>query len=216
MGTRLRGNDVTYFDISLPIRDGMLSWPSDPDVSLKSFKTVAEKGNNVTKLETGTHFGTHIDAPKHFSDEGIGVDKIPPQKLLGPVVVIDLTGISGNLILPEHLPASVPASRIIFKTANTTNDLLRKPFTEDYVALSGEAAEELAGAGVELVGVDYLSIQRRGDDKRAHTALLDQNIVIIEGLFLQNVPAGEYELIALPLRIKDGDGAPARVLLRTA
>lgn len=206
---------MTYIDISLPIRDRMLSWPSDPNVSLKPFKTIVEQGSNVMKLEAGTHVGTHIDAPKHFADDGAGVDKILPQKLLGPVVVIDLTEIEGNLIEPRHLPASVETTRLIFKTRNTTHDLLRKPFTEDYVALSGEAAEELAAAGVELVGIDYLSIQRRGEDRRAHTALLERGIVIIEGLYLPYAPAGTYELIALPLRVKDGDGAPARVLLRT-
>nr|MDP9212218.1 cyclase family protein [bacterium] len=87
-------------------------------------------------------------------------------------------------------------------------------FTEDYVALSGEAAEWLAGRGTRVVGIDYLSIQKRGADRTPHTALLERGAVIIEGLYLGCVPAGEYELIALPLRITGGDGAPARVLLK--
>ena len=206
---------MKYFDISLPVHDGMLSWPSDPDVRLSAHKTIDEGGSNVTQLSAGTHLGTHIDAPKHFSHDGKGVDELEFEALIGPAVVVDLEGLAGDLIPPEAveiLPAGT--ERVLFKTANTLHRLLTKPFTEDYVALSGEAAQSLADRGIKLVGIDYLSVQKRGEDRRAHTALLERDIVIIEGLWLADVPAGEYELIALPLRIQDGDGAPARVLLR--
>lgn len=207
---------MTYYDISLPITDGMLSWPSDPDVSITQFKTIAENGSNIVKLETGNHFGTHFDAPSHVLEEGAGMDVFTFDQFIGPAVVYDLTDIEGNEILLEHVAAVATdeAVRVLFKTRNTTQGLLEKPFTEDYVALSGDAAAWLAAQGVKLVGIDYLSIQRRGSDGRAHMELARQNIAIIEGLYLKDVRAGEYELIALPLRLADGDGAPARVILK--
>lgn len=206
---------MTYFDISLPIHDGMLSWPSDPDVHIRQFKTVAKKGSDLVKIESGNHLGTHVDAPKHVIDGGQSLEVFPFETFLGRAAVIDLTGISGD-IEPEHLEqaGAGTAERVLLKTQNTTRLLLEKPFTEDYVALSGNAAAWLAKRDVKLVGIDYLSIQRRGSDGRAHTELLIKEIVILEGLWLKDVPAGEYELIALPLRIRDGDGAPARVILK--
>ena len=208
---------MKYFDISMPVQHGMLSWPSDPDVELAQAKSLAESGSNVTRISAGTHFGTHIDAPRHFSDSAKGVDELEFEALVGPVVVVDMAALAGDLVPPEAVEVLPEGTeRVIFKTANTLHRLLEKPFTEDYVALSGEAAESLAARKIKLVGIDYLSIQKRGEDRRAHTALLDRDIVIIEGLWLADVPPGEYELIALPLRIAGGDGAPARVLLRQA
>lgn len=210
-----------FYDVSMPIRDGMLSWPSDPGVSLKPAKTIADGGSNVTKVESGNHLGTHIDAPRHFFDDGAGVDVFPPEQLVGPAVLLDVTGANDDTISAEDLEVAlreVPkenAARILLKTKNTERGLLGQPFTEDYVALSGEAAEWLADRGTKVVGIDYLSIQKRGPDRTPHEALLKADVAIIEGLYLRDVPAGEYELIALPLRITDGDGAPARVLLRS-
>lgn len=206
---------MKYYDISMPVTDGMLSWPSDPDVALSEAKNLDAHGSNVTKLSAGSHFGTHIDAPKHFFDAGKGIDELEFDALIGPAQVVDLSALAGDLIPPEAVEILPEGTeRVLFKTANTLHSLLTKPFTEDYVALSGEAAESLAARGVKLVGIDYLSIQKRGEDRRAHTALLEKDIVIIEGLWLAEVPAGEYELVSLPLRIEGGDGAPARVILR--
>jgi arylformamidase len=213
-----------YIDISMPIRDGMLSWPSDPDVSLKPFKTLEEKGSNVTELRTGTHFGTHVDAPKHNLADGGGIDSYDPAQFIGRAFVLDLTEAGGvgdsedaaNEISPAQL-AALPegTERLLLKTRNSTQRLLEKPFTEDYVGLSADAAESLAARGVlKLVGIDYLSIQRRGPDSTPHTALLGAGIAIVEGLVLTDVPAGEYDLTCLPLRIADGDGAPVRALLK--
>src|SRR5438477_7425623 len=127
-----------FYDVSMPIHDGMLSWPSDPDVSLTPAKTIADKGSNVTNLVAGTHLGTHLDAPKHFFDEGAGVDAIPLEQLIGPAVVVDATWVSHDVLEVDDIADHVPAGteRIILKTTNTTNELLTKPFTEDYVALS--------------------------------------------------------------------------------
>lgn len=205
-----------YYDLSVPIHDGMLSWPSNPDVKVSSHGTIAERGSNSLKLVVGSHFGTHVDAPRHFFDDGRTIDQVDIARFLGPVLVVDLTSLRHDLIGPPDLEPVVPAGtkRLILKTRNTVRELMTKEFTEDYVALSGDGAQWLANHGLQVVGIDYLSIQKRGPDRRGHTELLGQDIVILEGLWLADVPAGDYELICLPLRIKDGDGAPARVVLR--
>lgn len=206
-----------YIDISMLIRDGMLSWPSDPDVSLKPYKTLAEKGSNVTELRAGTHFGTHVDAPKHNLADGGGVDSYDPSQFLGRAFVLDLTEVTDLAIDSQHLAGVVPkgTERLLLKTRNSVQRLLEKPFTEEYVGLSADGAQWLAGQGdLRLVGIDYLSIQRRGSDSTPHTALLGAGIAILEGVALTDVPGGEYELVCLPLRIADGDGAPARALLK--
>lgn len=208
-----------YIDISMPITDGMTSWPSDPDVSLQPYKTLTEKGSNVTELRAGTHFGTHVDAPKHNLARGKGVDSYDPAQFLGRAFVLDLSEVTELEIDSEQLAGAVPegTERLLLKTRNSVQRLLEKPFTEDYVGLSADGSEWLAARdGLTLVGIDYLSIQRRGADSTPHTALLKNGIAIVEGLVLTDVPGGEYELYCLPLRIKDGDGAPARALLRAA
>lgn len=210
-----------YIDISMPVRNGMTSWPSDPDVSLTPFKTLEEKGSNVTELHAGTHFGTHVDAPKHNLANGGGVDSYDPAQFIGRAFVLDLTEVTGPEIDSDHLAGAVPdgTERLLLKTRNSVQRLLEKPFTEDYVGLSADGAEWLArqagpASGLKLVGIDYLSIQRRGPDSTPHTALLGAGIAIVEGLVLTDVPGGDYELVCLPLRIADGDGAPARALLK--
>jgi arylformamidase len=204
------------FDITLPIHNGMLSWPSDPDVELYPAKTLAKNGSNLLAWKSGTHLGTHFDAPKHVLDNGEGIDRLDLERCIGPAVVCDLTAVAEVEITVADLEGAVPdsAERVLLKTPNTTRHLLTQPYTEDYTALGGDAAAWLAQRGTKLVGIDYLSIQRRGSDGRAHTELLSKGIPIIEGLWLEDVPAGEYHLIALPLLIEDGDGAPARVLLQ--
>lgn len=209
---------MKYYDISMPIHDGMLSWPSNPDVEVTQYGTISEKGSNSLKIIAGSHFGTHIDAPRHFFDEGRAIDTIEIERFIGPVSVVDVRDAETNQLGPKELAAVVPegAERVILKTRNTDQELMRKEFTEDYVALSGDGSQWLAERGVKVVGIDYLSIQKRGPDRRGHTELLGNDIIILEGLWLKGVEAGEYELIALPLRIQDGDGAPARVVLRSS
>lgn len=207
---------MKLYDITLPIHDGMLSWPSDPDVELYPAKTLAENGSNLLAWRSGTHLGTHFDAPKHVLDGGEGIDRLDLERCIGPATVCDLTAVTETEITVADLEGAVPdsAERVLLKTPNTTRRLLTQPYTEDYTSLGGDAAAWLAKRGTKLVGIDYLSIQRRGSDGRAHTELLLESIPIIEGLWLENVPAGEYDLIALPLLIENGDGAPARVLLQ--
>jgi len=203
-------------DISVSLHDGMPIWPDSDGIKLFRISRM-ESGDrcNSSKLICDIHVGTHIDAPYHFSAEGATVDEIPFNVLIGPVVVvhfpnsnvITLTDLK-NLVLPEGV------SRILFRTKNS--DLWKKGITEfkqDYVALMSDAASWLVDMGFCLVGIDYLSIQIYGDDSITHKILLENDIIILEGLNLTNIKPGIYELICLPLKLNGAEGAPARAIL---
>ena len=187
-------------DVSVPVRPGMVTYPGDPEVRLERVSSIADGAlANLSRLDLGVHSGTHIDAPLHFVDGGASVEALPLDVLVGPCVVVD--GLDA---------AAVPrgAERVLFKTPNGRL-WERGEFSEDFVALDGEAARALVELGVRLVGIDYLSI----GDEEAHRALLGAGVVAIEGLDLREVDPGEYRLVCAPLKLEGAEGAPARVLL---
>lgn len=169
---------------------------------------------NISLLRLGSHSGTHIDASHHFFNDGKTVDSLSLQALVGPVRVLDLTG-AGSSIDREQLENSAieGVTRLLLKTSNS--GLWSLPaFSRDYVSLSGPAADYLVSLGIALVGIDYLSIERfKSEEYHVHHALLGAGIVILEGIDLSQVEAGVYELVCLPLKIRGGDGAPARAIL---
>jgi arylformamidase len=173
---------------------------------------------NVTRIEMGAHTGTHMDAPFHFDAKGTGVDQLPLDVLIGPCRVFDLSREPGHITragLEQCDLAGV--TRALFKTRNSrhwAND--HHEFDRQFVAIAADAASYLVERQVKLVGVDYLSVEAFGSREfPVHNTLLGAGVVIIETLNLSGVAAGDYELIALPLKLKDADGAPARVVLRT-
>lgn len=209
---------MKLYDITLPISETLPLWPGDPPIQL-SLASDLEKGDeaNVTVLQMSAHTGTHIDAPRHFIPEGLAVNQLPLDKLIGPCRVLDLL----------HLKKSIDRSdldildlsgitRILFKTQNSLKQLhTTQPFRADYIALTHKAAIYLKDAGIQLIGIDALSIEPYlNPGHPTHHFLLKNNVMIIEGLDLKDVPAGDYELIALPIKLKGADGAPARVILR--
>lgn len=203
-------------DISMDIEDGMIHWPTDPGVTIKHFSNI-KNGDSANNSEIcfGTHTGSHIDAPHHFIDSGAGIDKINPDILIGQCRVIEVSShiktISKDFLEPLNI---TKGERLLFKTKNSIwiNDK-DKNFHEDYVYVSADGAKYLVEKGVILVGVDYLSVEGYHIGHDTHKTLLGANVVIIEGLNLFNVEAGKYKLIALPIKIKNSDGAPSRVLL---
>ena len=205
-------------DVSLPISPEMLTWPSDPGVRIDPASRISEgKSANVSELHCGTHTGTHIDPPLHFLPGGDSVDQIPPEVLVGSAVVADLTAVERS-IGPEELESlnlAAGVERLLFHTRNSK--IWREPspaFTEDYVAVSADGARWLVDHGIRLVGIDYLSIEhRRTPGHPTHVTLLNAGVVIVEGLNLDGVAAGDYTLICLPLKIAGGDGGPSRALL---
>jgi arylformamidase len=161
----------------------------------------------------GDHSGTHLDAPGHQLPGGASLDAVPLSLLMGRALVADLRGATEIGVRQlERLPLR-GEERLLLKTDNSL--LWDQPgFRSEYVALSVEGAGYLVRSGIRLVGIDYLSIERFGGDGSVHRTLLENGVIILEGLDLSTVSAGLFELICLPLRIAGGNGAPARAVLR--
>ncbi|MCC7364360.1 MAG: cyclase family protein [Dehalococcoidia bacterium] len=207
---------MTWIDISVPIRPGMVTFEGDPAVSMRRVADMAAGAIcNLSAVACGSHTGTHIDAPAHFIPGAPAVDAIPLDALVGPVFVADATGRTAHLDAAAVAALRIPpgTERLILKTDNSRLwDDAR--FRSDFIGLTGDGAAALVALGVRLVGIDYLSIAPYDDPAPAHIALLAAGIVIVEGLDLRAVPPGHYELACLPLRLESADGAPARALLR--
>lgn len=207
---------MEWIDISVPLKSGMVHWPGDPEVKIERVRD-AEKGdrNTLSEVCMGAHTGTHMDAPLHFVRGGAGIDQLPLDVAMGRARVIEIE--DGESIRVEELQKHDirRGERILFKTKNSSHVWQKADFVEDFVYISIEAARFLVERGVVLIGVDYLSVGGyKKDGSEVHKALLEAGIWLIEGLDLSKVSAGEYELVCLPLKIVDGDGAPARVVVR--
>jgi arylformamidase len=206
-----------YYDISLPIAPNMPTWPSDAPIAVTPTSRVGRgDSSNVSRLGMSSHTLTHVDPPGHFIDKGLTVDRLPLEVLIGPAVVVEPHP-EKNLITATDLGqlGLRDAERVLIKTRNS--DLWTGgpyEFQSDYVSLSKDAAAWLVSKGVKLVGVDYLSVEAYEAPKHpVHHTLLGNGVVVVEGLNLAQVPEGRYQLICLPLKIQNGDGAPARVVL---
>lgn len=207
---------MKIYDITVPISNDLPVYPGDPQIHIERTHSL-EKGDiaRVSRLSFSTHIGTHIDPPYHFMKDGIPLDQAPLDVFIGPARVIDVgdvASIDAALLSTFDLEG---ASRVLFKTRNSRFWRETIDFQRDFVYLETDAAEMLVARGVKLVGIDYLSIEKFGFDKpTTHWTLLGANVFIVEGLDLNEIAPGDYELICLPLKIKDGDGGPARVVLR--
>lgn len=208
---------MTIYDISLTISPNLPIWPGDPPLELVQFESM-DKGahNNVTKMNSCVHIGTHVDAPRHFLSDGSTVEQLPLDVLTGPCYVAQLPdGIEA--ITSEVLDRTEITSemkRVLFGTRNSHLWARgESKFQTDFVAITEDGAEWLVERGVQLVGVDYLSVAPYGDSIPTHTLLLKAGVVLVEGLNLSNVMRGFYDLYCLPLKIAGSDGAPARAIL---
>jgi arylformamidase len=205
------------YDVTVPVDTTVPIFPGDPEFHLQRVKSLAEGAVcNLSRLDCGVHTGTHVDAPIHFINDTAGVDGMPLEAMLGPAYVVDATSIRGHIdasiLSTLHVPAD--AKRVLFKTTNS--DLWSSPtFESNFVGITEDAAVVLVDQGVRLVGIDYLSIAPPNDPTPTHVALLQAGVVILEGVDLRSVPAGQYDLACLPIRLVGSDGAPARVILRT-
>lgn len=202
-------------DISVPIYTGMVYYPGDAAVSVEPGMQISNGDvANLSQIHMGSHSGTHVDAPHHFIDEQDTVDDLPLDVLLGPVKVLDLTGVSGGITSGDLAGAGCEgAERVLFKTSNSML-WARDDFERAFVFLADDGADFLVEQGIRLAGNDYLSIEQYGSETHyVHRTLLRAGIVILEGVDLGRVEPGEYEIACLPLRVRDGDGAPARAVL---
>jgi len=208
---------MKIWDISLAVTPELPVWPGDPKIVLERYMAIS-KGDvsNVSRLDCGVHVGTHVDAPIHFIENGLSIEKLPLDVLIGPVLVIELSDV--EVISPRHLETvkfPTDVTRLLFKTRNSTlwaDSHLE--FYHDYVALTNESAKWLVNKGFRLIGIDYLSVQKfHNSEPLTHRILLEAGVIIIEGLNLQGVSPGLYQLFCLPLKLVGSDGAPARVVL---
>lgn len=204
-------------DITVTISATTPIYKGDPGVELSSFKAIGRGDSaNVSHVAFGVHTATHVDAPNHFIDGAKRVHELDPNKLVGPCRVIavpeDMTAIE-----PVHLGDISGVERVLFKTKNS--EFWSTPetgFRTDFAYLTPATAKLLVANGVVLVGIDYLSIEKSGSPGHpVHIALLENETVILEGIDLRNIDAGDYDVICAPLKYDGatGDGAPARTFL---
>ncbi len=206
---------MRLYDATLPIREGMVTFPGDPPFRLEPFFQ-RHKGDpfDLALMSVGTHLGTHVDPPAHYLDNGATVDQLPLDALVGPGIVLDMRGKPRVDRQALETSGLGDHARVFLKTDNGPF-LLEPPFREEYVHLTEEGAQCLVERRVKLVGIDYLSIERyRNPGAPVHRILLEAGIVVVEGVHLLDVPEGVCEVFCLPLRIQGADGAPARLLLR--
>jgi len=202
-------------DISVPVRTGGLVYPGNPEIAIELQQAISRgAGANVSSIRFGSHTGTHVDAARHFFDDGESVDRIPLDSLIGPCIVLSfdssLMSVGASDLAKHDLNGN---SRVLIRTRNS-GFLTETEFQRDYTFLAPDGAEYLVSKGVRLVGVDYLSIEQfHSGHHKTHRTLLEKGIVIVEGLDLSGPPMGPYELRVLPLRLAGLDGAPARAVL---
>jgi arylformamidase len=205
------------WDVSMPVRTGGLVYPNNPPISITPVQSIAA-GNtaNVSRIDLGSHTGTHVDAPLHFMDGGAGVDELPLDVLIGPARLIafgdDVLAV-GEAELRRHDLQGV--TRLLIRTRNSA--WLASGSTEfhpDFTHVAPDGAEYLVSLGVRLVGVDYLSVEQfHSPHHKTHKTLLENSVVIVEGMMLGDPPPGNYELICLPMLLAGLDGAPSRAVL---
>jgi arylformamidase len=202
-------------DVTVPLAPGMPVYPDDPPFAIEALKRLGSGAYNLSRMSLTTHAGTHVDAPAHFLDGGATVDQLPLEILMGKARVVEL--LARERVERAELEAHDLRDdlRVLLKT-RMSGQMQKQGFQEDHLYLARDAALYLAQAGIKLVGFDYVSIDRYGAHEfPAHHALLEAGVVILEGLDLSEVEPGEYDMACLPLRVAGGDGAPARVVLRS-
>jgi len=208
---------MPLYDISLAITEDLPTWPGDPRIELEKISQIQDgEMANLTRISTSVHVGTHVDAPDHFLGNGDTVENIPLELMVGPALVVELP--VERIITADDLRAAGVTGkekRLLFKTKNSLlwADGI-EDFQEDFIALDPSAASYLVACGLEVIGVDYLSVAPFDDPEPTHRILLEAGVLIIEGLALSRIEPGAYTLLCLPLKIGGSDGSPARVLLQ--
>jgi arylformamidase len=203
-------------DITVAISADLPVYPGDPTIEINQVMSLAAGDIcSVSHLSFGSHIGTHVDPPAHFIAGGATLDELPLDVLIGRARVVDVGDaprIDAEILQQVNLNG---ATRVLFKTRNSQLWHSTREFHQDFVYLETDAAQMLVARGVRLVGIDYLSVEKFNfTAPDTHYALLRNNVIILEGLNLSAIEPGDYELICLPLKLKDGDGGPARVVLR--
>lgn len=200
------------WDISQKLHPGLPVWPGDTAFEHKRTWQMEEGSPvNVSALSLSTHTGAHADAPLHYSQTAPDIAEVALEPYLGECLVVDARR-AGALIEVDDLLDVEGAPRVLLRTFET---FPHEEWDADTAAIAPAAIEWLAAQGVRLVGLDGPSIDPQSSkDMLAHKAVLKHDMRVLEGLVLDDVPEGRYELIALPLPIVGGDASPVRAILR--
>jgi arylformamidase len=202
-------------DISLAIGPGLPTWPTSEGFQTRWAMRI-DRGDsaNVTVLEADVHTGTHAEGGLHFLADGDPIDRTPIERFVGPALVVEIDGdaVTDAALAGSAIPAGT--KRLLIKTRNSQRWADGwGPFDPVYVALTEDAARWIADRGLELVGLDHLSIQQYGSDGETHRILMRAGVAILEGLNLAAVAPGAYTLVAAPVKLMDVEAAPVRALL---
>jgi arylformamidase len=208
---------MKIIDISIPLSSNLPTWPGGYGLSISRLQIIDEQNPvNVSKIDFDVHSGTHIDAPLHFVNNGKTTNEIPLENLIGECLVVEISE-NKNIITAKDLDQLnfvKSYKKILFKTSNSFHNLWSKSeFDNEYCALSSDGAEWIVQNMIELIGIDYCSIQKFHDSIETHQILLNNNVIILEGLDLRNVNPGVYNLICLPISVDDVEGVPVRAIL---
>jgi arylformamidase len=202
------------YDISQPVRPGIPVWPGDTAFAIE--RTWVLEGAcpvNVSRLTMSTHTGTHADSPLHYHNEGVASADVPLAPYVGPCQVISVPA-GSPFVEPSHFSGKLVrgVKRVLF---HTYSRFPHERWVTEFTAIHAKAIDALAVQGVVLVGTDAPSLDpQESKTLDAHHAVRRHGLAILEGLVLDGVPDGTYELIALPLKIAGADAAPVRAVLR--
>jgi arylformamidase len=208
---------MKIYDISVPLSNELPTWPGDPPLRIEKALDL-DRGDpaTVSLITLGSHTGTHLDAPGHFIRGGKTIDQIPLDVFMGRVRVYELN-VEKRIEVDDLKGLSWQGiERVLFKTRNSLECWKDEVFHTDFVHLSQKAAEYLVEKGIKLIGIDYLSVEAFGSTEfPVHHTLLSHEVIPLEGLNLWEVKPGDYEICCLPIKIKNGDGAPVRAILKS-
>ncbi len=203
----------SIIDISPTIEEEMAVWPGDVKFTRRmAMSTEAGQHMDLSSIQTTVHVGAHADAPSHFRRDGVGIDQVALEAYIGRCYVHSVLGKRQIDVSDCEIPIQLQASRILFRTLSFPDP---RAFHEDFVFFTPEAVAYMGQHGVRLIGIDTPSVDPfSSKELSAHQTLFEFNIRNLEGLVLEHVLDGFYELIALPLKIKDSDASPVRAILR--
>jgi arylformamidase len=200
---------MKIIDITAPIFEGMPVYKNKPEKQ-PQISTVTNAHVTESRISLDVHSGTHVDAPLHMMNEGKTIETLPIEKLVRPCKVLDLTEVNEKIAKHDIEALGIEAEDfVLFKTKNSFDE----EFNFEFIYVAEDAAQYLAEIGISGVGIDALGIERAQEGHPTHRALMGKDIIIIEGLQLKEVVAGEYFMVAAPLKLQGVDAAPARILL---
>lgn len=200
---------MKFYDVTAEVYEGMPVYKNKEEKQPK-FQTVTNGHVTETRLSLDLHTGTHVDAPLHMMNDGETMETIPLERLVRPVKLFDLTHVNDGITKEDIVDLPIEKGDfVLFKTSNSFDE----EFNFEFIYVKEDAARYLAEKGIDGVGIDSLGIERAQEGHPTHRTLFQNDIIVMEGLRLKDVEAGEYFMVAAPLKVIGTDASPARVLL---